>query len=55
MTITKVMIIESNQTRGWDNDNKGEENKSISPKLIRLSSNHACKLNDPYISWCRKG
>ena len=51
MARTKLKLMERNQRRGWDNDNnKGEENKSVSLKLMRLPTKHTCTSNDPYPS-----
>ena len=48
MERTKVMLMEHNQTRGLDDDNKGEENKPKSPKLMRLPTKHTYTSKDPY-------
>ena len=49
MERTKVMLMECNQTKGWDDDNnKGEKNKPNSPKLMRLPTKHTCTSNGPY-------
>ena len=46
---TKVMLMECKQTSGCDDDNnKSEENKPISPKLMRILTKHTCTSNGPY-------
>ena len=44
----KVKIMKYDKRRGWDDNSQSDENRHISPKLMRLPPKHTYTSKSPY-------